>query len=155
MQYLDQVLSDSLRLHPILSVLVKLCTESTELVSKKDKRVKIDKGTSIIIPVASISLDDRHFENAQKFDPDRFSPENGGTKPYKEKCVYFPFGDGPRQCLGMRFGVAQVKRGIIEIVHNFEISVNKKTKEPLTVDPDVFLISPTGGLWLDYKPISK
>ena len=140
-------------MHPILSVLAKLCTETTELVSSKDKKVQVEKGTTVIIPIAGISLDERHYPEPNKFDPERFSPENGGTKSYKEKCVYIPFGEGPRQCLGMRFGLAQVKRGIVEIVRKYEISVNEKTKEPLMIDPNVFLISPVGGMWLDFKEV--
>ena len=153
MTYLEQVMSETLRMHPVLSVLVKTCTETAELVSAKDKKVQVEKGTTVIIPIASISLDERHYPEPNKFDPERFSPNNGGTKPYKERGVYAPFGEGPRQCIGMRFALAQIKRGIVEVIRKYEVHVNKKTKEPLTVDPYQFLISPVGGMWLDFEDI--
>lgn len=53
----------------------------------------------------------------------------------------------------MRFALAQTKAAMVEIVNNFQISVNKKTQRPLIIDPKEFLNIKTGGLWLDLKSI--
>lgn len=45
-------------------------------------------------------MDERFYDEPGKFKPERFSEENGGVKKYKDMGVYFPFGDGPRICLG-------------------------------------------------------
>lgn len=152
MVYLDQVLNESLRLHPIIPVLAKRCTESTILVGPKDKKVPVSAGTTVVVPYF-VQLDSQYFEEPDKFNPDRFAPENGGSKPFRERGVYFPFNEGPRMCLGMRFAIAQMKRGIVEILDKFEISVNSKTQVPLKFDPKMFMLYPIGGIWLDYKPI--
>ena len=55
--------------------------------------------------------------------------------------------------LGMRFATIQLKAAIIEIIRNFEISVNSKTEQPTVFDPKNFLLMPKGGIWLDYKPL--
>ena len=55
----------------------------------------------------------------------------------------------------MRFALTQSKAAIVEILRNFEISVNKKTQDPLIIDPQEFLNVKVGGLWLDFKPIEK
>ena len=55
----------------------------------------------------------------------------------------------------MRFALTQSKAAIVEILRNFEIISNKKTQEPLIIDPKEFLNVKTGGLWLDFKPIDK
>lgn len=55
----------------------------------------------------------------------------------------------------MRFGTAQVKAAIIEIVRNYEISVNKKMQLPIVFDPKNFLLMPIGGIWVDLKPLQK
>lgn len=85
--------------------------------------------------------------------PERFNPENGGIKAFRDKGVLLPFGDGPRICLGMRFALMQSKAAIAHIVRNFEISVNEKTMRPLVIDPKEFLNVKAGGIWLDFKPI--
>lgn len=54
---------------------------------------------------------------------------------------------------GMRFGVMQVKTAIIELINNFELSVNSKTHEPYVTDPTNFNLMPTGGMWLNFKAI--
>ncbi|XP_055612266.1 probable cytochrome P450 28a5 [Uranotaenia lowii] len=151
--YLDQVISETLRLWPPGAWISKKCTIPIELELKPNEPVLIEKDVCAMISIWSIQRDPEYFENPLKFDPDRFSPENGGINPYREKGCYIPFGEGPRQCLGMRFARMQVKRGIFEIIKNFEITVNPKTRDPLSLDPKEFLTMALGGVWLDFEPI--
>lgn len=44
--------------------------------------------------------DARFYPNPERFDPDRWTPEFRATLP---KFAYFPFGGGPRQCIGESF----------------------------------------------------
>lgn len=74
-------------------------------------------------------------------------------KAFKDKGVFLTFGDGPRICLGMRFALMQSKAAIADLVRNFEITVNEKTKRPLILDPKEFINIKVGGIWLDFKPI--
>lgn len=53
----------------------------------------------------------------------------------------------------MRFSILQIKAAIVEIVRNFEISVNKKTPDPLIVTPENYLYLPVHNIFLDYKPL--
>lgn len=57
----------------------------------------IEKGVSILVPMVGVHRDERYYPNPDTYDPDRFSDEN------KNKLVpfsYFPFGAGPRICIG-------------------------------------------------------
>lgn len=103
-----------------------------------------------MIPIWSLHRDTENFSNANEFKPERFS-ENGSTKSYKEKGQFIPFGDGPRQCLGMRFATAQSKAAIIGIVKNFDMSLSSKTRNPYVLDPKSFVSKPTGGIWITLK----
>ncbi|XP_058055812.1 uncharacterized protein LOC131207219 [Anopheles bellator] len=150
--YLDQVLSESLRLWPPAAFLSKVCTVPTEMELFHGKTVSIEQGMPVMIPVWCLHRDPEYYNDPECFNPDRFAPEAGGTKLYREKGCYLPFGDGPRQCLGMRFALMQVKRGLFEVVTRYELFVNSKTLQPLKLDPKTFITAPLNGCWLDYKP---
>uniref|UniRef100_A0A182JAM5 Uncharacterized protein n=1 Tax=Anopheles atroparvus TaxID=41427 RepID=A0A182JAM5_ANOAO len=153
--YLDQVLNEALRLWPPAAFLSKVCTVPTELeLDDSGRKVAIERGIPVMLPLWQIQRDQEYFEDAERFNPDRFAPEVGGTKAYREKGCFVPFGDGPRQCLGMRFALMQVKRGIFELITKYDISVSAKTKQPLQLDPKTFIVAPLGGIWLDYKLIA-
>lgn len=153
MPYLNQVVYESLRMHPPAATLSRRCTEKIELNGPKDKKIFIEPGTILNIPIYSVHRDAEYYENPDEFNPERFDPENGGIKVFRDKGVLMPFGDGPRMCLGMRFALLQVKAGIVEIIKNFRVSVNKKTQEPLVLMPSEILTVPIGGLWLNIEKI--
>jgi cytochrome P450 family 6 len=59
----------------------------------------IPKGASVWIPTIGFHFDERYWNNPEKFDPTRFTQEEIAKRPAN---AYFPFGDGPRNCIGMR-----------------------------------------------------
>ncbi|XP_037925094.1 probable cytochrome P450 28d1 [Hermetia illucens] len=67
--------------------------------SSKEKPIKVEKGIVVVLPYYALHHDPEYYLNPEEFIPERFSPENGGTKKYKEMGVFPPFGDGPRMCL--------------------------------------------------------
>ena len=150
--YLLNVL-ESLRLHSPALLTTRECTEEFLMEADDGQKVLIEKGMNVIIPINQYHYDPEYYTDPEKFSPERFDPENGGLKSFKDKGVYLPFGDGPRICLGMKFALLQSKAAIAELVKNFEITVNKKTPKVLIVDPKEFLNINIGGLWLDFKPI--
>ncbi|XP_058061357.1 probable cytochrome P450 28a5 [Anopheles bellator] len=154
MPLLEQVLCESLRMHPIVAVMSKQCTSDTVLVAPNGQKIPVEQGTTVAIPYHAINFDPKFFDDPHRYNPERFSPANGGSKAYRERGVYFPFSEGPRMCLGMRFAQAQVKRAIVEIIEKFQLTVNRKTQEPFEMDPTNFLLYPVGGIWLDYKPLA-
>lgn len=150
--YLDQVWNETLRMHSPAVFNTRKCTESIVLESGGYK-APIDLGINIYIPIHQIHYDPEYYDEPETFKPERFDPENGGVKAFKDKGVFFPFGDGPRMCIGMRFAQLQSKAGIASIIRNFELSVNRKTAKKFIIDPVEFLNVKVGGLWLDFKPI--
>lgn len=59
----------------------------------------IKKGTQILIPNVGFHYDERYWKNPYKFNPDRFTPEEILKRP---NFTFMPFGEGPRNCVGMR-----------------------------------------------------
>ena len=64
----------------------------------------IKKGTQVMIPIIAIHNDDRYWKNPEKFDPNRFTVDETANRP---NLAFMPFGDGPRNCIGMRFDIIE------------------------------------------------
>lgn len=87
----------------------------------------------------SLHMDEKYYENPTKFDPDRFNEQNmAGNRPY---LPYLPFGDGPRNCIGLRLGKLQTKVGLIMMLEKFKFGFDD-TNYQLKYDPSIFLLSP-------------
>lgn len=81
-------------MYPLLHFLDR---EAEQAYRVPDTNVTLDKGTALIIPMCAIHMDSEYFPNPKRFDPERFSAENKANIP---SCAYFPFGEGPRFCIG-------------------------------------------------------
>lgn len=110
----------------------------------------IPKGTSVWIPVHAIHHDEEYYPNPNQFDPDRFSSDEMNKRDNKS---FLAFGDGPRSCIGVRFGVLQAKVGLVMLLSKFEVSLCSKSKVPLQMDNKNFILTPAGGMWLNLKRI--
>ncbi|XP_067009323.2 probable cytochrome P450 6a13 [Anabrus simplex] len=129
MQYLDQVISEVSRKYPAIGFLQRECTTPYDIPGTD---VHLDKGTRVIIPVFGLHHDPQYFPDPEKFDPERFSENN---KAKRHHYVYLPFGEGPRMCIGMRFGLLQSKVGLVTVLANYEFSVCKDTPIPIVFSP--------------------
>ncbi|KAJ8929028.1 hypothetical protein NQ314_018339, partial [Rhamnusium bicolor] len=149
MTYLDRVIYETLRKYPPLQVLFRRCNKDYNV---PDTNVTIKKGTSVIVPILGIHYDPEYYPNPEKFDPERFTEENKAKRPH---FSWLPFGEGPRICIGLRFGMMQTKLGLITLLRNFSITLNKKTKSPLVFSTRGFIISCKGGIWIDLHKIQN
>lgn len=153
--YLEQVIYEALRLNSPASMLIKKCIADCEMPLTRDgkKNLLIKAGTTITVPVFDIHRDPENFKDPLEFIPERFDKENGGIKAFMEKGSLLPFGLGPRMCLGQRFALTQMKAGLVEVVRNYEVSVNARTQVPLVIAAKEFLNVPEGGIWVDFKKL--
>ncbi|KZC12580.1 Cytochrome P450 9e2, partial [Dufourea novaeangliae] len=142
--YMEQVISESQRLNPALGFFRKRCTEKIELVGSDGLRVWVQPGTDIIISIDGLQVDPEHWQDPEKFDPDRFSEER---KRSIEKMAFIPFGEGPRMCVGMRMAMVVMKHCLATLLDNYKLELSPKTQLPLQMTPLFFLNKPIGGLW--------
>ncbi|XP_076417023.1 cytochrome P450 3A25-like [Peromyscus maniculatus bairdii] len=123
MEYLDMVVNETLRLYPAANRL--------ERISKKDVEINgvfIPKGTVVMVPTYPLHRDPEYWPEPEEFCPERFSKENKGSiNPY----VYLPFGNGPRNCLGMRFALISMKFAVVRVLQNFTLQPCEETQIPL------------------------
>jgi cytochrome P450 family 6 len=110
----------------------------------------IPKDTFTMIPMLAIQKDPEYYPDPEKFDPDRFTDENMNKR---DPFTFMPFGEGPRICIGLRFGMMQTRIGLISILRHFRISPSAKTPIPMKMRPDSGTLSPLGGMHLMLEKI--
>src|SRR5438309_8407245 len=84
--------------------------------------------------------DPRFFSDPEKFDPDRWSTENSSKLP---KFAYFPFGGGPRQCIGASFATMEAVLLLATIGRRFEVRID--SDQEVTPTPS-FTLRPKNGI---------
>lgn len=110
----------------------------------------LKKGQFIVIPAYGIHHDENIYPDPFKFDPDRFTPKNVKSR---HPCAFIPFGDGPRNCIGNRFGMLQVKMGLATIFKRYKITMDERCKYPIEIDPVSPMISNKTGIWIRVQKI--
>ncbi|KAJ8735681.1 hypothetical protein PYW07_007301 [Mythimna separata] len=114
MKYLECCIKESLRLYPPVHFISRNINEETVL-----SNYTVPAGTFCHIIILHLHLREDLFKNAQKFDPDRFLPENSvGRHPYS----YIPFSAGPRNCIGQKFAMMEMKIAVANVMRKFELS---------------------------------
>lgn len=86
----------------------------------------IPKGTVGNIYTFAVHRDERYYPDAEKFDPDRFMPENSKNRP---PHAFIPFSAGRRNCIGQRFAMMEEKIILATLLRRFNIKSLKTTEE--------------------------
>ncbi|XP_046751464.1 probable cytochrome P450 6a13 [Diprion similis] len=142
MTYLHKVVSETLRKYPSVPILNRECNRKVEL---PGTGFVVPVGIQIVFPVLGIHWDPEIYPSPEKFDPERFTEENIAKR---HRYAYLPFGEGPRNCIGMRFGLLQTKIGLITLLSKYRLKPGPDTKSPLVMDTGNFLQMPLGGMKL-------
>ncbi|KFQ25407.1 Cytochrome P450 3A9, partial [Merops nubicus] len=131
MEYLDMVVSESLRLFPAGGRIERVCKKTVEI-----NGVTIPKGTVVVIPAYVLHRDPGYWPEPEEFRPERFSKEN---KEAIDPYTFLPFGAGPRNCIGMRFALLIVKVAVVVLLQNFSFRTCRDTPIPLVLDTKGFM----------------
>ncbi|XP_072381103.1 cytochrome P450 6k1-like [Diabrotica undecimpunctata] len=141
LKYLDMVLSETLRRYPFGPFLNRRCREDYVI---EQTGLVIEKGTPVLIPLDGLHYDPEYFPNPEVFDPDRFV--DGNKHRYFQSCVYMPFGMGPRNCIGDRFGLICAKIGLVYFLRKFKIDRCAETPDKMLLNPRSPFMVPLNGI---------
>uniref|UniRef100_A0A182W821 Cytochrome P450 n=1 Tax=Anopheles minimus TaxID=112268 RepID=A0A182W821_9DIPT len=142
MTYLDQIINETLRMYTPAGQLFRVANEPYHM---PKLNLTVEKGSMILIPVDSFHRDPELFPEPERFDPERFAPESVKSR---HSHAFLPFGEGPRNCIGMRFGLLEVKFGVVQVLSKLRLSVDPRTVLPLKLSNSSGFPEAEGGLWL-------
>lgn len=150
-----------------LIFLQRLCVKDYEI-EYDNKKFLIEKGKNFYIPIYGIHHDDRYYKNPETFDPDRFSEEN---RKNIDPDTYLPFGKklftnksfrlliflcciglGPRNCIGSRFALMELKTIIYYLLLSFDFEPTEKTQIPIKLSNNPTQLQSEKGVWVGFKP---
>ncbi|XP_055631745.1 probable cytochrome P450 9f2 [Toxorhynchites rutilus septentrionalis] len=149
MEYMDMVVSEALRLRPPVSISKRVCNKDYLYDVGDGTSFIIEKGHVLWIPMISVLRDPKYFPNPEKFDPERFGKDNRANI---HTGAYLPFGIGPRNCIGSRLALMEVKCILYFLLKDFSIEPYEKTQIPLQMAKSLFTVGAEKGIWLEFKP---
>ena len=133
--YVKQVIEESLRLYPPAYTVGRRTIEDDEIGD-----FSVPKGTNVLVPIIHFHRSPKYWNDPEKFDPDRFAPEKRGNI---DRFVYFPFGAGPRVCIGNNFAMVEMLIILITFYRKFRF----KLKEDFVVEMDPLVtLRPKNGM---------
>jgi cytochrome P450 len=124
--YLQAVMNESLRLYPPAYVLARMAIEPCQIGG-----YEIPLGATILLAPWVTHRDPRFFDDPETYRPERWLD---GLAQRLPAGAYFPFGDGPRRCIGQGFALMEAAIMIATIAQKFRLSLlpgQDVTPEPL------------------------
>ncbi|XP_077285885.1 putative cytochrome P450 6a14 [Arctopsyche grandis] len=134
MTYMEQVIQESLRLHPPIPQLFRICTKEYII---PNSNVVIEKGTPVVISTLGIQNDPNIYPDPEKFNPDRFSPNTS-----RSNFSFLSFGEGPRICIGKPLAMLQIRIALLSILQHYNVSIGTKKENTLEVINKSLLMTP-------------
>ncbi|MCX4965899.1 cytochrome P450 [Streptomyces sp. NBC_00654] len=129
--YAQSVVKETLRLYPTIWLVTGVAKEGARIGG-----VPVPRGTRVWSSQWSTQRDARWFPGPEEFRPERWDAEHGDEI---AEYAWFPFGGGPRVCLGTRFAMVESVLILAVLARRFELDVDPGTVGPvptLTLQPD-------------------
>ena len=116
LKYTEMIAKESMRLYPPAYAVGREALEETEVGG-----YRVPKGTQLFAFQWVTHRDPRYFDEPDAFKPERWSADAAEQAP---KYAYFPFGGGPRQCIGNYFAMMEIVLLLATIGQRFRFTLD-------------------------------
>jgi cytochrome P450 len=115
LRYTDWVVRESMRLYPPAYSIGREAVGDCEIGG-----YPVPKGTQISLIQWVVHRDSRWFPDPEAFRPERWDNDLARRLP---RCAYFPFGDGPRVCIGSQFAMTEAVLVLATLARRFRLAL--------------------------------
>jgi cytochrome P450 len=137
LRFTEQVVTEAMRLYPPAWTIGRQAVSDCEIGG-----YPVQAGTTLYMSQWVMHRDPRYFEQPTAFRPDRWSGDLARQLP---RFAYFPFGGGPRICIGSRFAMMEAMLILATIVQRFRLEWQRD--RPVVPFASITL-RPSGGVWV-------
>lgn len=130
-EQLSAVINETMRLYPPAWISDRVALQDDEF-----RGFRIPKDTILVLFYYGLHRDNKYFDDPEAFRPDRFLKKNSDKERTK---AFYPFGSGPRLCIGNNFAMAEMAIFLEEFVSNFQVEptgIKPGIKPLVTLRPD-------------------
>ena len=114
--YIKQCIEETMRLYPPAYIIDRIAVEDDEFEGQK-----IPKDMMILASVYELHRNADFWDAPNEYRPERFNPEN--KKDFSD--YYYPFGAGPRMCVGNNFAIYEMVLTVAEILKKYKVKTNR------------------------------
>jgi cytochrome P450 len=118
--YLDAVVKETLRLRPVLPIVLRRLIEPMEIGGHL-----LPAGVSVAPCIYLVHRNPEIYPEPERFRPERFLEQPAGT------YSWIPFGGGVRRCLGASFALFEMKAVLAAVVRGVNLSAAEPASEPI------------------------
>ena len=116
LRYVERVVKESMRLYPPAWVISRCAIEDDVIGG-----CRIPAGAIVLVSPYVTHRHPRFWANPEDFDPDRFEASRHAERPL---FAYFPFGGGPRQCIGNSFAMMELVLVVTTIAQQCQLNLS-------------------------------
>jgi cytochrome P450 len=123
--FTSRVLDEAMRLYPPVYVMFRQPKTDVKLGG-----YRVPEASLLMLPQWVVHRDPRYYDDPETFDPDRWAPERRNERP---TYAFFPFGGGPRICIGKQFSLLEARLILGVLLQRFDL--HRTSDEPLELRP--------------------
>ena len=114
--FIDAFFNEAMRLKPVAPLGALEPLEDVDLLG-----YRIPKGMEVTTLNRHIAMQDEHFGDAARFDPERWLADGAERGRPHDTDAFIPFGSGPRFCPGRNLAVLQIRMTLAMLCRNFDL----------------------------------
>lgn len=139
--YTKMVIDEAMRLYPAAWLIARQAVDDDNVGG-----YRVPAGKGVVIPIFAVHRHPDFWDDAERFDPERFAPTQAATH---HKFAFFPFGGGPRLCIGYGFALTEAQLVLAMIAQRYRL----RLRPGYVVQPEPLItLRVKGGLPMTLHP---